>query len=157
MIICDAKYLAELRRMEKAERKEISRADWIAIDTEIGLLWERPDQVMFRTKVAALAFRVRLDTLQHRINVSYLFNGNYQGQVSEDQLGKLGTWWDWAAVNKVKRRYSPWADTNDTIMAFRLSHAIVRYRELIQNSRKRKDQTKLDKRSLENGNETLRQ
>ena len=155
MIICDAKYLAELRRIERAERKGISRADWIAIDTEIGLLWEQPDQVLFRSNVASLVFRLNRKTLQHRTEISTMAVGKYQGQIPKDGRHPLGTWFQWAAVNKDTQKYRTWRDPDDMIEAFRLSHAIVRYLELRQ--RFTQPQTKLDKRSLENDNETLRQ
>ena len=146
MIICDQAYMAELRRIEKAERSRLSHADWIGIDTEIGLLWERPNEVLFRQPVAVLAFNIPAHLARARIQRG---SNSFQGNMPTDGRYALGTWFDWATVNKESRQFKPWQDPCDLVAAFKLAHAIVRYRN-------NKLQRALDRRSLVNVNETVR-
>ena len=145
MIICDAKYLAELRRIEKVERRKLTRSDWIGIDTEIGLLWELPDEVLFGSAIPPLVFNITRATAYARTMKGHKA---YQGDMPRQGRIKVGTWFEWATVNKSNVFFQTWRDPDDMIAAFRLAHAIVRY---LGNQ----TQTKIDKRSLENVNEPV--
>ena len=139
MIICDAKYLAELRRIEKEERRTISPDALAKIDDDLTRLWTDPETVRFRSPVAALAFNVSPGVIGMRINQNDAWG--FQGNVPTDGRYALGTWFDWAGVNKDTRYFRTWQNPNDMIAAFKLAHAIIRYRG-------NRLQRALDRRSL---------